>query len=191
MFYYKNLKIDDPSSVYSPREDSELMAEALEKFIKPRATKLRAIEIGCGSGFLSILASKLGAKITSVDINPSAISTTLKNAQMNNVQLTAFQSDLFENVSNKFDLIFFNPPYLPDNDNIDGKETWAEGNTIARFITQAKAHLIPNGSILLLISSLTKTPALNLLKKQGFTVEIIAKKKIPWEELSIILAKPI
>jgi release factor glutamine methyltransferase len=189
MFYYKSLKIDDPSSVYSPREDSELLAQELEKFIISQTTKLQALEVGCGSGFLSILASKLGATVTSIDINPVAITTTEKNAQLNKVKLTTFQSNLFANISEKFDLIFFNPPYLPDNDNIGHKETWAEEDNISRFTEQVKSYLNPNGTILLLISSLTKTPASDLLKKQGFTVKIIAKKKIPWEELSIILAK--
>jgi len=186
MFYYKNLKIDAPSSVYFPREDSLLLAETLKEM---KLKDKNILEVGCGSGFLSILAASLGAQITAIDINLEAISSTLKNAKNNNVKLTAFQSDLFSNITNKFDLIFFNPPYLPDKDNIDGKETWSEKNTISRFIKQAKTHLNPNGTILLLISSLTQTPARDLLQKQGFSVKILAKNKVPWEELLILSAR--
>jgi release factor glutamine methyltransferase len=191
MFHYKNLEIFTPKSVYCPREDSILMADVISTLSKAELKKV--LEIGCGSGFLSILSTNLGATVTAVDINSDAITTTLKNANRNNIKLTAFQSDLFENVKGKFDLIFFNPPYLPNiasEESIEGNETWADNGVIEHFIKQVNNYLNPNGMVLLLISSLTQTPALELLEKAGFSTETIAKKKIPWEELSIIKATP-
>lgn len=67
------------------------------------------LDIGCGSGILSILAKKLGAKsVDACDIDPIAIDSTNDNARINNVDVNAFESDLFSNVECKYDVIFAN-----------------------------------------------------------------------------------
>lgn len=67
------------------------------------------LDIGCGSGILSILAKKLGAKnVLACDIDPIAVSSTIDNAKINGVDLQAKESNLFANVEGKYDLIFAN-----------------------------------------------------------------------------------
>ncbi|MFM1581024.1 50S ribosomal protein L11 methyltransferase [Helcococcus bovis] len=67
------------------------------------------LDIGCGSGILSILAKKLNAnQVDACDIDKIAIASTKENAIINNVELNAFESNLFSNVKNKYDLIFAN-----------------------------------------------------------------------------------
>lgn len=67
------------------------------------------LDIGCGSGILSILAKKLGAKsVDACDIDPIAIDSTNDNARINNVDVNAFESDLYSNVECKYDVIFAN-----------------------------------------------------------------------------------
>ena len=67
------------------------------------------LDIGCGSGILSILAKKLGAKnVLACDIDPIAVSSTIDNAKINGVDLQAKESNLFTNVEGKYDLIFAN-----------------------------------------------------------------------------------
>lgn len=67
------------------------------------------LDIGCGSGILSILAKKLGAKnVLACDIDPIAVSSTIDNAEINGVDLQAKESNLFTNVEGKYDLIFAN-----------------------------------------------------------------------------------
>ena len=67
------------------------------------------LDIGCGSGILSILAKKLNAnQVDACDIDEIAIASTKENAIINNVELNAFESNLFSNVKNKYDLIFAN-----------------------------------------------------------------------------------
>ncbi len=67
------------------------------------------LDIGCGSGILSILAKKLNAnQVDACDIDEIAISSTNENSVINNVELNAFVSDLFSNVKNKYDVIFAN-----------------------------------------------------------------------------------
>lgn len=62
---------------------TQLCIEALEKYIKPG---IKMLDLGCGSGILSILSLMLGAKeAVAVDIDPNAVDTAYENAQMNNI----------------------------------------------------------------------------------------------------------
>ena len=188
-FYHGEMEFEVPESVYYPREDSELLANHIESL---ELHGKSVLEAGCGSGFLSIMAAKHGAKVTSVDINEEAVETTRANAETNQVQLNAFKSDLFSSVEGKFDLIIFNPPYLP----VEPEEkdpTYAGGatgrETIERFAAGVKSHLNPAGRVLIVISSLTgEKEVIELFEKQGMKISIASREKIPWEELIVILA---
>jgi release factor glutamine methyltransferase len=73
------------------------------------------LEIGCGSGALSLLALSKGARVTAVDLNPGAVEVTLKNIRRNlgeRVAADVYRSDVFSEVPvRKFDVIVVNPPY--------------------------------------------------------------------------------
>jgi release factor glutamine methyltransferase len=71
------------------------------------------LEIGTGTGIIGIKCAFAGAKVTVADINPHAIKCAKENANMNNVNVRVIKSDLFKNVRGTFDVIIFNPPYLP------------------------------------------------------------------------------
>lgn len=176
--------LEVPDSVYFPEEDSELMAEAIEQL---QIKNKKVLEVGCGSGFLSILMSHMGAVVDAVDKNPKALEATRQNSDGS---IRCFQSDLFSNVRGWYDLIIFNPPYLPDeSDDIRYSGGLSGRNTIDKFISQAKDFLNKNGFILLLISSLTdEKEVLDLFKKYNFKTEIVKRKKIQWEELTVIKA---
>ncbi|MFA4820264.1 MAG: HemK2/MTQ2 family protein methyltransferase [Candidatus Aenigmatarchaeota archaeon] len=188
-FYYGNMIFEVPESVYYPAEDSLLMAKAIEKLDLSGKTIL---EIGCGSGFLSIIMAKKGALVTSADINSEAVKATKENAERLGCNLTSFDSDLFSNVTGRFDLIVLNPPYLPVEEG-ETDITYAGGATgrevIERFVSKAKDHLKPEGIILLLISSLTgEKEVMELFIKHGMKVKSVAREKIEWEELIVIEA---
>lgn len=189
-FYYGEMVFDVPESVYYPREDSLLLAKAIENLDLHDKT---AFEIGCGCGFLSILMAKTGANVTAVDINPVAVEITKKNAKANKVTLEARKSDLFLDIEGKFELIIFNPPYLPTEEGEDDK-TYAGGTsgreTIERFIADVKKHLVPNGAVLIVISSLTgEAETIKLFSNQKLAAKVMAREKVPWEELIVIEAQ--
>ena len=110
------------------------------------------------------------------------------------------QSNLFSKIKGEFDLIVFNPPYLP-RDKREDKEsslTTAGGKRgdelILRFLKQASSHLKKEGSILLVVSSLTpKNSIKNLLKKIGMKIEVLSEKRFFMEKLEVwrILRKQI
>lgn len=168
--------------IYEPREDSFLILEQVKKH-----SCGDVLEIGTGSGILAKEAAKHSDSVIAVDINPEAVEHCKKHDKGNKV--TWLVSDLFEKVDGKFDLIIFNPPYLPDDENVadialDGGEKGYE--LIERFMKQAKPHLKENGRILLLFSSLTPKVD-SIIKELGYKAELLSTKKLDFEELYVYL----
>jgi len=175
--------------IYSPREDSYLLEKQVKKYSKNKSV----IDIGTGSGIQALSSLSSGAKeVTASDINEEAINHLKNIIKSNNYIIKLIKSDLFSNIKNKFDLIIFNPPYLPENKDEDkeSKLTTTGGKRgdeiILRFLKQSKAHLNKNGILLLLLSSLTpKDKILKLLKKLSLSHNIISSEKLFFETLEV------
>lgn len=169
--------------IYQPSDDSHLFANFLKKYLKfHKITSY--LDLGTGTGTLSKTALKFlpPKNILASDINPNAIKALQKE------KFQTIQSNLFQNIPSKFDLITFNAPYLP----LDPREPKSSqlattggkrGDEITlKFLKQAKQHLNPNGKIFLLISSLTPTDKI----KKLWPYKVVARKKIFMEELLIL-----
>ena len=165
--------------IYEPREDSFL----LQKFVK-EYTKGKVLDIGSGSGILAETALKKTKEVLAVDIDEKAVNGLRKKG------INAVKSDLFENVKGKFDLIIFNPPYLPE-EGIEDKAIYGgkKGYEILeRFFKDAKKFLNENGKILIVFSSLTnKRKVDESIKENGFEFKCLEEKKLFFESLYIYL----
>lgn len=98
----------DPKMAFGTgtHETTSLCMEFIQNF---DLTNFSILDIGCGSGILSILSKKLGAKkVDACDIDPIAIKSTIENSKINNVEINAFESNLFSNINEKYDIIFAN-----------------------------------------------------------------------------------
>ncbi|MBL7159998.1 MAG: methyltransferase [Candidatus Aenigmarchaeota archaeon] len=183
-YFYGDIELEIPEGVYEPREDSLLLAGAVKGICNKNI-----LEVGCGSGLISIILGKEN-KVTAVDINKEAVLVTKENAERNGIKAEVFQSDLFERVKGKFDLVVFNAPYLQDRDKIEGSETWSNKGTIEKFVKGVEKFLEKNGRVLIVISSLTGVERVReLFKKEGFETEIKKEEKVPWERLVVLEAK--
>jgi release factor glutamine methyltransferase len=194
VYYYNDCAFSTPPAVYEPKEDSALLAGNL------RIDKGDyVLDMGCGSGIQAIVASRKAKKVLAVDINPRAIKTARENAETNNAENIDYRiSDLFEKIkeNEKFDLIIFNPPYVPSDEKDMEARAWAGGilgrETIDRFIEDAPKHLTEKGRIQLLVSSVNDPhDIIRTLAKKNLETKIIASEKLWFEELFIILAKRI
>lgn len=174
---YFNVKI------YSPSEDSFFLSEIIEREVMKLSDKkknIKFLEIGCGSGVQLQTAQKTGVKkenIFSCDINPEAVK------QCKKLGFNSVKSNLFEKIKGKFDLIIFNPPYLPENKFDNEKDTTGGKNgseIINQFLKQSKSHLEKTGKIFLLTSSFTK--GINFL---DYKKKLLGKKKLFFEELYV------
>lgn len=188
-------------SVYQPAEDSFLMLEELSRLLSsvrgPQKTQDRrpkaVLDMGTGSGILAIAAAKAGCSVTAADINPEAIKVAKENAKKEGAGIDFIVSDLFDNVSGKFDLIIFNPPYVPTEPN-EKKDmesaAWDGGKdgmtVITEFLKRVKGFLKPEGRILLLISTIDdKEP-----KLKGFKTKVKRKESLFFERLWVLELEP-
>ncbi len=174
------------SEIYEPEEDSYLLSSVLEKEIPElikQSPDLIFLEMGCGSGINLSTAFKCGIKkenIYGADLNPSAVN------HCNKLGFNCVKSNLFEQLKGIWDVIVFNPPYLPEDKNEPMNSRLAttggkNGSEIINgFLKQAKNHLKIDGRIFLLSSSLTKG-----INWQNYKKEKIASKKVFFEELYI------
>lgn len=172
---YEGIVLTIPPQVYEPREDSFLLAKNLN--VKNGE---EVLELGTGSGLLAILATKKGGKVTAVDINPVAVEAAKKNAEQNNVEIDFKEGNLFEPVfGRQFDLIIFNPPYLPPEG--EPKElidlSYHSSEVIKQFMEEYGIYLKRDGRALIVNSSLS-----------GVEVDgkILDRKKIFFEELVVL-----
>ena len=196
IFQYKDLSIETDDNVYEPSDDTYLLISALEKIVLKKGSNV--LEVGCGTGIVSISLSSKVASVVACDINSYAVSLALKNVKRNKIDnIKVIESDLFSNVSGKFDLIVFNTPYLPqDSDEVVSGEinhAWDGGadgrKVIDRFLSCVSDFLPENGCIVFLESSLSSyETSVKYLEKEGFQVEIIDRLKLHFEELVVIRA---
>lgn len=169
--------------IYEPAEDSFLLNEEVRKYSPDKSV----LDMGSASGILIKTAIKSGAKsVLAVDIQEEVIKHLKKQ------KINAIQSDLFSNINEKFDLIIFNPPYLP-NDEREDKESsiitsgGKKGDEIlVRFFNQVLKHLNPKGIVLIVLSSLTpKKKILETLEKNSLKKRKISERKIFQETLEV------
>jgi release factor glutamine methyltransferase len=194
VYYYKDCAFNTPPGVYEPKEDSMLLADNLN--IEKGDYVL---DMGCGSGIQAIISSRKAKKVLAVDINPLAIETAKRNAETNKAENIDYRiSDLFNNIkeNEKFDLIIFNPPYVPSDEEDMESKAWAGGvmgrETIDSFIEDAPKHLAEKGRIQLLVSSVNDPQdIIKKLKKKILETKIVASQKLWFEELFILMAKRI
>jgi len=113
-FYGLEFKIE--KGVLIPRYDSEILLELCLQELKQKAYN-NILEIGFGSGILSIVLAKLLAvKITACDINKKALKIAKDNAKIHKVDhLIKFVLKDFRELRGEFDFIFSNPPYIKNN----------------------------------------------------------------------------
>ncbi len=165
--------------IYEPREDSFLLQEQVRKFAEGRV-----LDMGTGSGFQAIAATETADYVLAVDIDPEAVEYVKKKG------LNAIQSDLFENVNGQFDLIIFNPPYLPEDpeEPVDSRLATTGGREgselLLRFLEDARKYLSEEGMILVLVSSLTGK-ADEIFK--GYDYKLLDSEKLFMEELFVYL----
>ena len=117
------------------------------------------LEIGCGAGITTVCLSARGdRRVLAVDITPQAVENTIRNAELHGVtNIEVLESDIFSAIdpAERFDLIYWNFPFLPLPDGYELDSSLARGffdpgyETLQRFLSDAPAFLASNGYVLL------------------------------------------
>ena len=175
----------DPDQVYQPEADTFLLLKGARHEVQPEDYVL---EIGTGSG--SVAAGLPGcAFLVATDINPHAASC----AHAKGIEVV--RTDLVAGLRGMFDLILFNPPYLPTRPEerindwleyaLDGGEDGCR--LIERFAAEVWRVLKPEGRIVLLISSLTGLAGvMEVFDRHGYTAAIVLRQVVEDEELYLL-----
>ena len=191
------LRLKISPTVYEPAEDSFMLAT----YASSLSGKI--LEIGTGSGIAALSAAAANKKndVLGVDINGAAVKCAQENAKLNKITNALFrESDLFSDISGKFDAILFNPPYLPttrkerlanneENAAYDGGASGLEA--FRRFSHEAAGHLYLGGKAAVIATSLgdgiRKTVA--ELEERIGPAQILMEEAFFFEKIALVEAE--
>lgn len=178
--------------VYDVSDDSILLADNM---MVNDGDKV--LEVGSGSGYVSMVASHKAKYVIGIDINPHAVELAKLNARLNHILNVEFiLSDLFSPIKGKFDLVVINPPYLQgtktsNHNHLDCSWNGGEdGRSVTeKFLAEVEEYLEVSGRILIVQSSLSGyNKTIEELSEKGFLTKIIAEKKLFFETIYLIEA---
>ncbi len=120
-FYGQSFHINE--NVLIPRFETELLVEKTLEYIKkffPQKT-VDIIDLGTGSGVIGLTLKRKhhNSNVTLLDISPKALEVAKINAKEQNQEVNFIESDMFEKVTDKYDVIISNPPYIASNGMIE------------------------------------------------------------------------
>ena len=166
VFTYRDIRLIIPPGVFHPGYFYST------KFLLTYVLKLdlagkKLLEPGCGSGLISIAASKKGAAATATDIDPAAIKGLEDNSKKNNVGISIIHSDLFENIPvQKFDIIVINPPFCRGIANSEKEKAWYCGENFEFFsdlFSSISAYMTEETQVLMVLSDGCELEKINAL----------------------------
>lgn len=175
--------VESSPTVYRPAEDSYLLLSAVD--IAPEE---RFLEVGTGTGLVAIHAARAARLAVATDANPDAVRLARRNAAANRVPLIVVRCDLMAPIRGPFDVVAFNPPYLPGWPMDELDRAWsggAEGSEAAvRFLADLPRILAPEGRGYLVLSRANRT-ARNAAAR-SFEVRLVAGKDLWSERLEVL-----
>lgn len=189
MEYKDGLDMAEDPEVYPPSEDSILLTESLDIRIGEKV-----LEIGTGSGIVSIQCALNGAYVVCGDINPRAVALARRNAAANGVDIDVRETDVYSNIEGRFDTIVFNLPYLPVEDEGELAKAWSGGpdglGPLPRLLEGAPEHLLPDGRVVVVVSSLMDRAGLDKTL-EGYEVKVLGELPLFFERLQVLEIKPL
>lgn len=183
---FMGLRFKVNSNVLIPRQDTETLVEQVLKIVKPG---MKVLDLCTGSGCVLISVLKNAPELTGMgsDISKTALLVAKENAKLHEVDAEWVRSDLFDNITETFDVIMANPPYVPTGEILslmpevrdfepeNALDGGADGLDFYRKIAgQVKDYLNPGGYVYMEIGYDQGEAVSELMRNAGFTeVEVI------------------
>ena len=138
----------------------------LESYLLKNPTKKRVLDMGCGYGLIGIVISKItDSFVTLVDVNKRAVHLTSRNIVENDTKCETFVSDIYSEVTDKYDVIITNPPLR------------AGKNCVIDILKNARDYLKSDGELWYVIRKDQGVKSINKLLEDYYKLEIITKSK--------------
>ena len=188
--YFYDRKFKVTKDVLSPRmETEELIYKVIEYIKSINKNNIKILDLCTGSGIIGITLRKelefKSLEVVASDISEEALKVAKENAIMNEAEVKFIQSDIFENINDKFDIIVSNPPYIAYNDKITMEENvlnydphlalFAEEDGMyfyREIVENAKEYLEEDGLVFFEIGYDQREKILKLANENGFKAEV-------------------
>ena len=188
--YFYDRKYKVTKDVLSPRmETEELIYKVIEYVKATNKNNLKILDLCTGSGIIAITLKKeleqVSVDIIASDISEKAIEVAKENAQNHNADIRFIQSDIFNNIDDKFDVIVSNPPYIDRKDEVTMQDNvlkydphlalFAEEEGMyfyRKIIEQANDYLDENSVIFFEIGYDQKDKIIKLADMNGYSGEV-------------------
>jgi release factor glutamine methyltransferase len=184
MQYLHDLDIAKDDDVYPPSEDSILLVESFDV-----RQGERVLEIGCGSGIVSLHCALNGAEVSCGDINPNAVALARRNAEANGARLDVRETDIYSAFPERYDTVIFNLPYLPVEEEGLLAKAWSGGEDgmgpLPELLEKAPEYLLPGGRVIVVVSSLMDQGKLDGIL-MGRAVKELGKLPLFFEVLRVL-----
>ena len=179
-YRYKDLTVIVNPGVFFPH--FTISTKLLLEYLDDENLRNRSVlELGAGTGIISVRCAQNGAEVTASDISLAAIENVKLNANRTGVDVEVIYSDMFDDIPSKFDLVIINPPYYPKNPETEAEKAWfcgAEFEYFKKLSNQLKSHLSDNGKAIMILSEDCEIELITqILKQGGLTIQPIKEEK--------------
>uniref|UniRef100_A0A832G8K2 Class I SAM-dependent methyltransferase n=1 Tax=Ignavibacterium album TaxID=591197 RepID=A0A832G8K2_9BACT len=145
------------------------------------------LELGAGSGMISVFCAKNFANVTASDVSKTAIENIITNAKLNYCNIAVIHSDLFDSIQKQtFHFIIINPPYFPKDASTESELAWFCGSDFQYFeklFKQLPDYLIPETIVLMVLSEDCNIKIIETIaKKNKIQMKLKERRKFFGEE---------
>ena len=188
--YFYDRKFKVTKDVLSPRMETEELIYRVVEYVKStKKNNLKILDLCTGSGIIAITLKKelsqFSIDVVASDISEEAIKVAKENAQVHDATIKFIQSDIFDNIADKFDIIVSNPPYIDRKDEVTMQDNvlkydphlalFAEEEGMyfyRKIIEQANDYLNENGVVFFEIGYDQKDKIIKLADLNGYSAEV-------------------
>ena len=188
--YFYDRKYKVTKDVLSPRMETEELIYKVIEYVKASSkNNFKILDLCTGSGIIAITLKKelsqFSIDVVASDISEEAIKVAKENAQSHDATIKFIQSDIFNNIADKFDIIVSNPPYIDRKDEVTMQDNvlkydphlalFAEEEGMyfyRQIIEQANDYLNENGVIFFEIGYDQKDKIIKLADLNGYSAEV-------------------
>jgi len=157
------------------------------KFLKTKDLNGKhVLEIGAGSGLISLYLASIGANATAIDISRTAIDNIKTNAEINELKLNILYSDMFSNLpAQKFDTIIIAPPYYKKHPQKEAEHAWycgESGEYFSKLFSKLGDYIHGDSKAWMILSDDCDIDMIqSIATGNGFGMKVVFEREKYWE----------